>query len=81
MAKYAEICRVSNLEAYFQQVPLVKKFWNFHNIVVKHKLFKFSKEVKNIFYDKTSKAYRKSRAQRDLGSLQFTNCIGNYFFH
>ena len=42
--KYAEICRVSNLEADFQQVPLVQFFWNFHNIVVKHQYFKFSKE-------------------------------------
>ena len=43
-ANYAEICRVDNLEADFQQVPLVQFFWNFHNIVVKHQLFKFSKE-------------------------------------
>ena len=33
---YAEICRVGNLEADFQQVLLVQFFWNFHNIVVKH---------------------------------------------
>ena len=33
---FAEICRVGNLEADFQQVLLVQFFWNFHNIVVKH---------------------------------------------
>ena len=36
---YAEICRVGNLEADFQQVSLVQFFWNFHNIVVKHHYF------------------------------------------
>ena len=35
-ANYAEICRVGNLEADFQQVPLVQIFWNFHNIIMKH---------------------------------------------
>ena len=35
-ANYAEIRRVGNLEADFQQVPFVKFFWKFHNIVVKH---------------------------------------------
>ena len=35
-ANFAEICRVGNLEADFQQVLLVQFFWNFHNIVVKH---------------------------------------------
>ena len=35
-ANYAEICRVGNLEADFQQVPLVQFFWNFHNVIVKH---------------------------------------------
>ena len=35
-ANYAEICRVDNLEADFQQVVLVHLFCNFHNIVVKH---------------------------------------------
>ena len=44
IANYAEICRVGNLEADFQQVSLVQLFWNFHNIVVKRQLFKFSKE-------------------------------------
>ena len=43
-ANYAEINRVGNFEADFQQVPLVQFFWNFHSIVVKHQLFKFSKE-------------------------------------
>ena len=36
-ANYAEIFRVDNLKADFQQVPLVKFVWNFHNIVVKHR--------------------------------------------
>ena len=35
-ANYAEICRVGNLDADFQQVSLVKFFWNFHNIVLEH---------------------------------------------
>ena len=43
-ANYAEICRVGNLEADFQQVRLVQFFWNFHNIIVKLQKFKFSKE-------------------------------------
>ena len=30
-ANYAEIYRIGNLEADFQQVPLVQFFWNFHN--------------------------------------------------
>ena len=34
-ANYAEIYRVGKLEAYFQQLPLVHVFSNFHNIVVK----------------------------------------------
>ena len=33
---YAVICRVGNLEADFQEFPLVQLFLNFHNIVVKH---------------------------------------------
>ena len=43
-AKYEEICRVSNLEADFQQVLLIQFFWNFHNNAVKHQQFKFCKE-------------------------------------
>ena len=35
-ADYTEICRVGNLEADFQQVPFVKIFWKFHNIVEKN---------------------------------------------
>ena len=35
-ANYVEICRVWNLEADFQQVPLFHFLWNFHNIVVKY---------------------------------------------
>ena len=33
-ANYAEICRVGNLEADFQQVLLGQFFWNIHSIVV-----------------------------------------------
>ena len=32
-ANYAEICRIGNMEADFQQVTLVQIFENFHNIV------------------------------------------------
>ena len=42
-ANYAEICRIGNLEADFEQVPFVPFFRDFHNIAVKHQLFKFSK--------------------------------------
>ena len=37
-ANNAEICRVGNFEADFEQATLVWFFWNFHNnvIVVKH---------------------------------------------
>ena len=35
-ANYAEIYRVGDLEADFQQNLLVQFFWNFHIIVVKH---------------------------------------------
>ena len=53
-ANYAEICRIGKLKAGFQQVR------NFHNIVVKHPLFIFSKKkkkkkkkkLKNMFLDK-----------------------------
>ena len=36
MDAFAEICRVDNLEADFQQAPFVQFSWNFQNIVVKH---------------------------------------------
>ena len=32
-AIYAELCMVGNLNADFQQSPLVWSFWNFHSIV------------------------------------------------
>ena len=35
-ANYAEICRIGNLEADFQQVALVQFFLIFNKIVVKH---------------------------------------------
>ena len=51
-ANYAKICRLGELEAYFQQVSLVQFFWHFQYIVVKDQWFKFSKEkTKNIFLD------------------------------
>ena len=34
-ANYADIYRVGNLEADFQQGMLVQFFWKFHNTVVK----------------------------------------------
>ena len=37
-ANYAKICRVGNLEADFQQVPIVQFLWNFHNVVMKQGL-------------------------------------------
>ena len=40
----AEICMVDNFEPDFQHVPHVQFLRNFHNIVVKHYSFKFSKE-------------------------------------
>ena len=53
-ANYAEICRVGNLEADFQQVMLVQIFWNFHNnsnSVKKNKIyFLRSKLKKKSFY-------------------------------
>ena len=48
-ANYAEICRVGNLEADFQQVPLVQFFWNFHSVAVKpQKNLKKKKKKKKI---------------------------------
>ena len=41
-ADYAEICRVGNLEADFQQI--LQFFWYFHNIIVKDQWFNISKE-------------------------------------
>ena len=54
-AYFAEICRVGNLEADFQQVPLVHVFWNFHNIVVKHQYNSAKKSKKKISKTKTQK--------------------------
>ena len=49
-AKYAKIDRVGNLDVGFQQVTLAQNFWNFHNIVIEHHLFKINEEKqKNIF--------------------------------
>ena len=48
-ANYAKIWWVGNLEADFQQIPLVQFFSNFRYIVVKHQVFKFSKEKQKIF--------------------------------
>ena len=33
---FAEICKVGNMVADFQQIPQVQFSWNFHNIAVKH---------------------------------------------
>ena len=64
-ANYAEKCRVGNLEVDFQQVLLVQFFCNFHNIVLKHYLFKFSK-VKIIFLDKKKKKKKKKKEKITL---------------
>ena len=48
-ANYAEICRVGNLEADFQQVRLVQFFWKFYNIIVKLQNSIQQRKVINIF--------------------------------
>ena len=54
-ANYAEICRVGNFEADFQQVTLVQFFWNFHKYCCETKIQIQQRKVKNIFFDKYSK--------------------------
>ena len=49
VSNYANIDRVGSLDAGFQQVPLVQKFWNFHYMVIEHRFFKISEEKQNIF--------------------------------
>ena len=42
---YAKLDRICSLDAGFQQVPLVQKFWKFHNMVMEHHIFfKISEE-------------------------------------
>ena len=66
-AKYTEICKVSNLEAAFQKVPLVQFVLNFHNIIIIMGINHI--EVKYIFSDKNSRK-----------SPYYRNCIGQTKF-
>ena len=61
-ANYAEICRVGNLEADFQQVPLVQFFPKFSQyccktsiIEIQQEKWKKKKKKKKMFLDKNSK--------------------------
>ena len=69
-ANYAEICRVGNLKAHFQQIPLVHFFWNFHNIAVKHQYFKVSEK-------KSWEYFLRQKLQK---SLYYRKCIGQTNF-
>ena len=40
----AKLVWVGTFDDGFQQVPLVKTFWNFHSIVIERQLFKISEE-------------------------------------
>ena len=52
-ANYAEICRVGNLEANFQQVTLVYFFLKFSQCCCETSIIKFQqRKIKNIFLDK-----------------------------
>ena len=65
--KYAEMSRVCNLEADFQQVSLVQFFWNFQSKFINNR--NSAKKSKNIFLNKKSKK-----------SLNYRNCIGQTNF-
>ena len=55
-ANYAEICRVSNLEADFQQVLLVQFFLKFSQYFCETSIIQIQQQkVKNIFLDKKLK--------------------------
>ena len=62
---YAEICRVGNLDADFQQAALVQFFCKFHNIVVKSIIQILQRNMKTIVLIKNSKK-----------SLCYKNCMG-----
>ena len=72
-ANYSEICRAGNLEADFQQSPLVQFLWSFYNIV-KHQLFEFNKKKKK---KKTKQKKKKNRKKYflDKKSLYSRCCI------
>ena len=49
-----KINRVDSLDAGCQQIPCFQNFWNFHNVVMEHQLFKISeKKSKKYFFNKT----------------------------
>ena len=48
--KYAKIERVDSLNAWFQKVPLVQIFSNFHNIVMRQQSFEINEQKQEIFY-------------------------------
>ena len=52
-ANYGEICRVGNLEADFQLVPLVHFFLKFSQYFCETSIIKIQRrKIKNIFFDK-----------------------------
>ena len=65
-ANYAEICRVGNSEADFQQVPLIQFFLIFSQYCCETSIIQIQqRKVKNISLDKNSNK-----------SLYYRNCIG-----
>ena len=63
---YAEICRVGNLEAYFQQLPLVHFFSNFHSIVVKNSNSYLAKNDKKYILRQIFKKKKKKKKKITL---------------
>ena len=69
-ANYAEICRVGNLEADFEQVPLVHFFLKFSQYRCETSIIQIlQRNMKNIFLMKNSNK-----------SLYYRNCIGQTNF-
>ena len=69
-ANYAEICRIGNLEADFQQVQLVHFFLKFPQCCCETSIIKIQqRKEKNIFLDEKSKT-----------SLYYRNCTGQTNF-
>ena len=68
-ANYAEICRIGNLEAEFQQIPLVQFSEIFTILLQNISNLNSVKKSKNIFLNKNSKK-----------SLYYRNCIGQTKF-
>ena len=65
-ANYAEICRVGKLKTGFQQVR------NFHNIVVKRPLFKFSKKKKKKKKKKAKKYVLRQKLKKKSLTVEIT---------